>query len=414
MTRGKADGTERGGPPPSPLSAAAPGRAYHQRSFFRKKALLLFSEFLLVLLFILSSSEAFALSPLSGFNPADLAETPDGVFLDANAFTADNARMPVVGLLGNDWGSPGHPQDMNRALAYWDADAGAAYRGWRLAGFHRGEFLIKANRDTVDFLRMINIKEPLPTGRAFEVSLSADGFSAKGVEVSKGISLFKGLNAGFTARYLSGEMVQAGSLSGGVVATSPNTYDFNFLIDYDYDSNLVYHREATPGTGNGYSFDAGLRYSAGKAFSAGVLFRDILGRIYWKNVPYTTATAVSKVISFDSSGYQQYRPTIQGFEGYRDFTQKIPLKVDIDLSGSLGPLTVSPKVNIINGRPLYWVFLDYKATQNTSFNAGYNANFRTYSLGAAYKKSRLSVYTSHIDPSGAAALGVSLLVWYEW
>lgn len=412
--RGKMDGTERGGPPPSSLFTEASGTEHRLRSFFREETLLFFSKFLLVLLFTLYSGEAFAQSPLSGFNPADLAETPDGIFLDGRAFTADNARMPIVGLLGNDWGSQGHPQDMNRALAYWDADAGAAYRGWRLAGFHRGEFLIKANRDTVDFLRMINLKEDLPTGRAFEVSLSADGFSAKGVEVSKGITLFKGLSAGFTARYLSGEMVQAGSISGGVTATSPKTYDFSFLIDYDYDSNLVYPREATPGTGNGYSFDVGLRYSAGEVFSAGVLFRDILGRIYWKNVPYTTATAVSKVTSLDSSGYQQYRPTIQGFEGYRDFTQKIPLKVDIDLSGSLGPLTISPKVNIINGRPLYWVFLGYKATRNTSFNAGYNANFRTYSLGAAYKKSLLSVYTSHIDPSGAASLGVSLLVWYEW
>lgn len=408
------DGTERGGPPPAPLLTEASGTAYRQRSFSLKKTLLLFSKSLLILLFIMTSREAFALSPLSGFNPADLAETPNGIFLNGSGFAADNAGMPILGLLGNDWGPPGRPQNMNRAFAYWDADAGAAYRGWRLAGFHRGEFLIKANRDTVDFLRMINLKEELPTGRAFEVSLSADGFSAKGVEVSKGIALFKGLNAGFTARYLSGEMVQAGSVSGSAMATSPNTYDFNFLIDYGYDSNLVYPREAAPGSGNGYSFDAGLRYSAGKVFSAGVLFRDILGRIYWKNVPYTTASAVSKVTSFDSSGYQQYRPTIQGFEGYRDFTQRIPLKVDIDLSGSLGPLTISPKVNIINGRPLYWMFLGYKATPNTSFNAGYNANFRTYSLGAAYKKSLLSVYTSHIDPSRAASLGISLLLWYEW
>jgi hypothetical protein len=60
------------------------------------------------------------------------------------------------------------------------------------------------------------------------------------------------------------------------------------------------------------------------------------------------------------------------------------------------------------------MFLDYKATPNTSIKAGYNANFRTYSLGAAYKRSMLSFYTSHIDPSKAASLGISLLIWYEW
>ena len=386
----------------------------HQRSVYRG----LFARFLLkpllALLLLIASKEASAQNPVSGFNPADLSGTSYGVLINGGAFTADNARMPMIRLFENDWAAPGHPQDMNRAIAYWDADAGALLNGWRLAVFHRGEFLVKADRDTLEFLRMINIKEALPTGRAFDISLSVDGFSAKGVELSKGIEVFKGLAAGVTARYLYGDMVQSGTVSGGVLATSPSTYDFNFLIDYDYDSNLVYPRKAVPGIGNGYSFDVGLRYTAGAFFSAGVLVRDVLGKIYWKNVPYTTATAVSNVVTLDSSGYQQYRPTIQGFEGYRDFTQRIPLKVDIDLHGSVGPLTVSPNVNIINGLPLYWVFLDYKVSPKTSVNAGYNVNYRTYSLGVAYKKSLLSVYTSHIDPNKAASLGIKLLIWLEW
>lgn len=368
----------------------------------------------MVLLILVASKEASAQNPISGFNPADLAGTSYGIFFGGGAFTADNARMPMIKLFENDWGAPGHPQDNNRAIALWDSDIGALFSGWRLAVFHRGEFLIKADRDTLDFLRMINTKEPLPTGRAFDISLSADGFSAEGVELSKGIEVFKGLSAGVTARYLYGDMVQSGTVSGSVLATSPSTYDFNFLIDYNYDSNLVYSRKAVPGIGNGYSFDFGLRYTAGTFFNAGVLVRDILGRIYWRNVPYTTATAVSNVVSLDSSGYQRYSPTIQGFEGYRDFTQRIPMKVDIDLNGSIGPLTVSPNVNIINGMPLYWVFLDYKVTPKTSFNAGYNVNYRTYSLGVAYKKSLLSVYTSHIAPNKAASLGIKLLIWFEW
>ncbi len=363
-----------------------------------------------------SAHHALAKSPLSGFNPADLADNKaPAIFFDARGFAADNAGIPVIGLLWNDWDPSVSPQaGLNRAIVYWNTDTGAAYGGFRVAGFYRGEFYIDANKDTVDFLGMINRKEALPAGRVFDIKLSSIGYSAKGIEVSKGIALFKGLSAGVTARYISGGMLQDATITGSVKATSRTTYDFNFLLDYNYDKNLVYPRVAVPGTGNGYSFDFGLRYSAGEVLSAGVLLRDIGGRLYWRNVPFSTAAAVSNIKSFDSFGYQQYRPSIQGFEGYRDFTQMLPLKVDADITAVLGRVTLSPEVNIIKGRPLYWVFLGYKATENASFSAGYNTNYKAWSAGLAYKKSLLSVYSSGIDPVRAPALGAALTILWDW
>ncbi len=353
-------------------------------------------------------------SPLSGFNPADLSGVAGAVFFEGRGFAADNAGIPAPGLLGNDWGATAAPQPSNRALAYWDTKAGAAYRGWRIAGFYRGEFYIDANRDTVDFLSMINRRAPLPVGRVFDINLSSNGFSAKGIEVSKGIELLKGLSAGLTARYISGGMLQFGRLTGSATPTAPNSYDFNYLLDYNYDRNVIYPRRAAPGEGNGYSFDLGLRYRANGNLSAGLLLRDLAGRIYWTNVPFSTVDATSNVKSFDSSGYQRYRPTVEGFEGFRDFTQHIPFKADADVTATLGPVTVSPQLNIINGRPLYWLFFGYRPTPATSLSAGYNANYEAWSIGAAYKKSMLSVYSSGLDPVRAPAFGAALTLRWDW
>jgi tetratricopeptide repeat protein len=357
---------------------------------------------------------AIAGSPLSGFNPADLAGVDRAVFFEGRGFAADNAGLSVLGLLRNDWGVTAAPQSSNRALAYWNTGAGVAYKGWRVAGFYRGEFYIDANRDTVDFLAMINRRAPLPVGRVFNIDLSSNGFSAMGIEVSKGITLWKGLLAGVTARYISGGMLQFGKLTGSATPTAPNAYDFNFLLDYNYDRNIIYPRSAPSGTGNGYSFDLGLRYKASETLSAGLLLRDLAGRIYWTNTPFSTVDATSNVKSFDSSGYQQYRPTIQGFEGFRSFTQHIPFKADADVTATLGPVTVSPQLNLINGRPLYWLFLGYRPSPNTSVSAGYNANYEAWSIGAAYKKSMLSVFSSGLDPGRAPALGAALTLWWDW
>jgi len=353
-------------------------------------------------------------SPLSGFNPADLADVHGAVFFEGRGFAADNAGLSVIGLLRNDWGATDAPQPSNRALAYWDTATGVAYKGWRIAGFYRGEFYIDANRDTVDFLAMINRRAQLPVGRVFNIDLSSNGFSAKGIEVSKGIELLKGLRAGVTARYISGEMLQFGTLTGNATPTAPNAYDFNFLLDYSYDRNIIYPRQATPGTGNGYSFDLGLRYKASDTLSAGLLLRDLAGRIYWTNVPFSTVDATSDVKSFDSSGYQQYRPTIQGFEGYRNITQHIPFKADADVTATFGPVTVSPQLNVINGRPLYWLFFGYKPSPDTSLSAGYNTNYEAWSVGFAFKKSMLSVYSSGLDPGRAPALGAALTLRWDW
>ncbi len=370
---------------------------------------------LLSVLFLTFPCPGLAQSPLSDFNPAVLTDTPNIIFLDGRTFWADNA-LPLRAIFFDEWCGHFSPDMTNRSDNYWKTSAGLVHNSWRLSGYYRGELFMTANKDTIEILRMVNRKENLTEGRVFDIDLKTDGFSAAGFELSRGIDLnrvTKGLSAGVTARYLRGEKIQNGSITGTVISTGLMTYDFNLFLDYIYDENLVYNRRDTiSGTGNGYSLDLGLRYLINERLSAEVLLRDIGGRLYWRDVPYTTANATSDIRSYDEDGYQVYRPSIAGYEGYKDFTQEIAFKTDILFSYQKGAVTFTPAVNFIKGRPLYWIDLKYIISNDIHMMLGYNANYHAVSAGMAYKQTSFNIWLNDIDLYRTSAVGLALSIWH--
>lgn len=371
----------------------------------------------IVFFITLFSSNTHAGSPISGFNPALLSKSADTYFFDGRTFWADNA-LPLQAIFFDKWGGPFTPEVINRSDNYWKTNVGITHDQWRFAGFYRGELFMETNRDTITILRMVNREQELPVGKSFDIALNAHGFSAAGVELSRGIDLSKlanGLNAGFTARFLKGEKIQEGAITGIVTATGPTTYDFNLQLDYFYDENLVYNRRnAISGAGGGYSIDIGLQYILSNSVTAEILFRDILGRIYWRNVPYTIAGATSNVKDYDEDGYQIYHPTISGWEIYKDFTQKVIRKTDLAISYDKEPFAITPTVNFIGNRPLYWIEFTYKIKNDLPINLGYNFNYGTFSMGTTFKKVVVDIYTNDLDFSRAMAVGLRVSTQHYW
>ena len=347
-----------------------------------------------------------------------LGDMRDNVFVDASAFFADNV-LPVHSIVFDEWDGPFNIRNSNSADVYWETGTGLVYKGWRVSGFYRGELFMDANKDTVEILRLINLKKELPVGRNFDVDIKANGFTATGIEISKGLKLegiLKGLSVGCTARYLKGEQIQTGEIRGNVLTTGQKSYDFNLNLDYVYDKNILYKRrdQESSFSGDGYSFDVGLRYLLNDKISMDVLLRDIGGRIYWKNIPYTTADATSNTKSYDDDGYQQFRPTIQGYESFKNYIQKIPLKTDVELSYSGERLKVNSTVNLFQDRALYWIDLTYKAAGGIYIKTGYNINYKAANIGLIYKNALLNLYSSDIRLTKANALGLMASLRYEW
>jgi hypothetical protein len=376
---------------------------------------ILFRNPVVISLFIIFtlSPAVFSQSPVSGFNPAILTDSRDGMFIQETAFCGDNA-LPLQAIFYDKWDGPYHPTAQNMLDIYWKTEVGFTDHAWRLAAFNRGEATLKSSRDAVELLRLVNLEQVLPVGRVFNSDMEIKGFSASGVEISRGISLgglAEGLSLGGTVRYLIGERLQEGAMKGHAEVTGPKSYDFDLALDYVYDQNLAYRRrDVYFGYGSGYSADVGLRYVVNKQFNVELLFRDLGGRIYWKNVPYTTADATSDTKSFDENGNQVYRPTIRGYEGYKDYVQTITIKTDVALSYTIGQFALKPTMNFIGGRPLYWIDLRYLLNGQTSLETGYNTNYNVIFIGIEYKLVMLNIYMSDPDLSRTNAAGLKFSV----
>ncbi len=178
---------------------------------------------------------------------------------------------------------------------------------------------------------------------------------------------------------------------------------------------MLYDRDnSPPESGNGYSFDIGAAYTWQDTVEISLLARDLLGRICWKHAPYTTAEAVSDVIYYNNDGYQEFEPTIKGYEAYKDFTQKIPTMTDVDLAYRAGRATFSSTVNIIEGRPFYWLSMEYSPKSPLTLSLGYNVNCNAYSAGISYKQLQLELYTDSLSYKRAKEAALTVSCGVEW
>ncbi len=362
-------------------------------------AILAFSSFL--------TSGIYAQSPISGFNPATLSERQSGIAIDANIFCANDA-LSFYSMFNDEWDGSSIRNNTNHGDAYWNTEIAAIYSGWRFAGFYRGELFLKANKDSIEIFQMINKEQNLPVNEHFDIDVESKGFSAGGIELSKGISLdsiLNGLSGGLTARCMSGERIQQGFIKGDITtADDPLLYEAQLDMDYIYDENYVYDREVDPGVGTGYSFDIGLKYHLSEAIRTEVLFRDILGKIYWEETAFTHGHAASETRVGD-----EFRPTISGKENYEDFTQDIVSKTDLSMTYTKNQYCFNTTVNLIDGRPLYWLNIGYMPTDHLCLDLGYNTNYQCISAGINYRRVALRMYADNIDPKKASAAGLTFV-----
>jgi hypothetical protein len=369
----------------------------------------------------LTAIATIAAPPLAGYNPAHLPDSPNGLFIDITTFAADSV-LPVVSIIDDSWRGNFTPKRHNTADFYWNAVSGVFYDSWRVAAFNRGESFTYSNRDTVEFLYLAKKKRDLMTNRTYTADISTNGFIASGIEVSHGRkldNLVSGLSVGATIRYLAPRALQYGTMSGNVVPTSPKTYEYNLLLDYAYNHNIIYKRNDEDmeqggfSDGYGVSADIGFSYHNGK-FHAEVLLRDLGGTLFWNSAPYTTAFAVTPVKTTASNGYQEFNPSISGYEGNKPLRQRIPLKTDLSLGYDSDPFSESVTVVLINDQPRTWLEVSYRYSNDLQLSLGYNLDYSSLTYSIATHGLSMGVTLSDFEIHNARALGFQLSYLYSW
>ena len=239
-----------------------------------------------------------------------------------------NYSQPIslASMLG-EWNPPFKGGD--KALTFNKAEIGVMGNGWQFGIFKRYDYFLKFSRSTAELYYLTENHLPLEAGKNYPLRIEARHQLSRGLRLGFQRNISPSLKVGLAASYLQGMELVDGKLDGNAVSTGDKDYDFQFDVDYTYSRDVLFERHTPAPQGDGYSLDLKLDWRPTMRFTGRLTVIDLLGKLYWKDAPYTVATASSDTKTYDSDGYVRYKALISGYESNKDYVQKLPRKIFI-------------------------------------------------------------------------------------
>lgn len=337
------------------------------------------------------------------FSPAAPAWEP---YFELDSF-AHAEPVPVQAFAG-DWDAPleGGSDAVTRS---W-LESGVRHGAWSLGYVQRYDYEIKGSRDAAELYHLSRNKAPLPTGRQFDLELDAYHQRSQGLRAAWRGQPMEALQLEAGLSLLQGWTTLHGHLQGRATAVADNDYDYEALVDYDYTEDALFDRQAPGPSGEGFSFDAALRWQVAQSWSLGLRVRDLWGQLRWDDSPFTQARATSDTKEFDEDGFVRYNPTVSGFEGFRASRQRLHPEGDLRLAWRrpLQPweLSVQGRVNEVGD---YWALAaDYLPSPDWRLGASIMPRERALGLALRWRALALSWRSDALDIQDAHLVQLGL------
>ena len=316
-------------------------------------------------------------------------------------------RNDAISILkrGGSWEGGYSPNsDTNIALINHRADIGMLFDTLYLGYAFRYDMFIQTDKSTLDILELVNSKKDLPLNHQYNIDLEAFGFSSDNLIISKEFKIIN--NKSTTLQIYGGfSIIRASSMQKGRLEANANIistkeYNFDGLIDYYYTDNSIYDLDVDEAIGYGYSLNFGLFYRYNR-HSILFLAEDFASNIYWQDLPYSQVNIISDKKEYDSNGYIKYKPSISGYELYREYTQALKPNLFLEYK-----YQYSNNINLGVGGQYYdsfllpFVSIAYQENSNIGYKLGYDIRFEQISLELDIYDFKASISTNSIyDPS---------------
>ncbi len=310
----------------------------------------------------------------------------------------------------DDW--QGDYKGGNIALLNSKLEVGVKYSVLQLSFFKKYNYELQFSKDTAEFYYQIQNRKPLDIGRTYQLNIEPQQIYSEGVRLGYQHSFAgKRLSVQFGVSYLQGKKLITGKLYGTAIANSDKDYDFLFNVDdYFYNEDRLFERPIEPTEGYGYSFDATLNWRITPRLFTQIELTDLAGRIYWKNTPYTTASATSDIKKYDDEGYLTYKPLLSGVESNRNFTQKLPLYGHLQLGYQLNSTEFIVKIDHTAIKNFTSFGFNLPTSKTTQWQFFYNVTAKALSMGYSSKYFSTHFISDSIDLKQANTLGFSLVL----
>ncbi len=324
-------------------------------------------------------------------------------YIRADSFSYSEP-VPVYGYFNN-WKTP--YSGGGRALTYNTVESGIRKDSWELGLVARYDYAMRFSPDTADLYYHIENHLPLDPGRRYAIDLNAEHFSATGLRLGYNFSPHPNFDIGLGLTYLAGQQLIDGTLRGAATALAANDYNYNLGVDYNYSKDVLFKRDVSAPSGQGYSVDMHMDWRTGD-LKTHLDITDLLARLYWNNAPFTTATATSDTKSYDSNGYVVILSALSGVESNHRFVQKLPLRAKLDAQYPLGV-----KFSVIG--QIYFTQLKTFVQAGTSYRLAsgqlqvlFNPDIHAATLGFARDTWSVSVTSDSLKPHTAHTAGLDL------
>lgn len=303
----------------------------------------------------------------------------------------------------NEWRGP-----FNGGTRQWTfntIESGVETNDWSLGVFYRKDYNLQFSKDTAEAYYLLKNKEPLPIGNHYQLDLKAASFAAKGVRATWRIVPSSRLQMRLGLSLFSASSLIDGSIYGNGTALTDNSYAYNAAVDYHYSRDYLFKREVSAPSGIGASLDFGFLANIRPWLRVRGHVDDLMGSIWWKNAPYTTATANSNRESYDASGNVHFAPLISGYEGTTTrFVQRLSPRFSGQADiGYLGKPSGIMAVQYQYGQTLLGagasVILQDYALSMTAW-----PQVHTLSIGVAKGRYRFELGASSLSPSTTRSL----------
>lgn len=340
---------------------------------------------------------------LSLFNPNTIDKQSQNVTISMQTLLANDA-FSLKGLFHDFHGDFNARNSDYIAIGDIRYDIGTYINDSFYLGYvYRKEVVINTSSDTMKLINQISHELDLPIGKRYQVMLNIEGFETHGIVLAKTIPLYQSgywyIALGVGTELLYGTQTQQGIASGEARAVSTTDYDFSLQSDYAYVNNYLYDLDVDKVTSWGYTTHLSLSIAYDK-FSMNFIVNDMIGKLYWRNLPYSNVNLSSANKNYDENGYAIYSPIVSGIEGNRKFTQTLMKKWRIKGAYSLGDDIFQIGTDYINDTYLPIIQYTHLYENNMLCTFSYETYFHMVGADVKYKNYYFSIQSNGIiEPS---------------
>jgi hypothetical protein len=375
---------------------------------------------------LLGATSAGAESLLMLDNPAQPKGEADATALSCGIFIA-NDMVPVSHFSDDPWPSDYHARNgTNLAVANLRMSIDGRRGEWSAGYFYRQDWLLKANRDTVDAHYFDQTDQLASQTRKYDLDYSLRGFSADGLRAgwSRAFRSATGdeLRWGLAASLLHGHDVRVEQARGNLVTTLGsatlvgNRELFNTRLravpaSDSFNAFTPVQPQDVP-AGWGYAFDFGLAWHLANGANLAFAVNDLLGRIQWDSVPVIEQNVNGALAG--GALVPQSSASISGSNRYQSLTLNLKPKLRFEGDYPLGDTSLMASAESLDGQWFPQLGASYAVAANWRLGLQYETRFGSAEISLRHPNFDLTLSSQKLSLSESRALGIAAGVNYSF